>query len=101
MLSWVPGDKSKKRREEMTEKDKKVICDYMFWPSDKVANLDLRDVGLCVDEMEEHEGDYFNFITFAVDLLNYESYRSIGLIVSNVDIFFPAMAAWLKSEKRV
>ena len=103
----------------MTDENKKIVADYMWWAQYKYPSyylntkgdieshhFDLNDAGLCVQEMQKR-GDWEYFVGDTEDTLIYNiryhkehhSYKSFLVAwLFNAENFFSAMSEWLKER---
>ena len=98
----------------MTDEDKKIVADYMWWAQYKYPSyylntkgdieshhFDLNDAGLCVQEMQKR-GEWQKFCATGF-VIYFEGERPSHVFpenyiawLFNADNFFGAMAAWIK-----
>ena len=98
----------------MTNEDKKIVADYMWWAQYKYPSyylntkgdieshhFDLNDAALCVAEMQKR-GDWNRFLNHGfnslIDVYGFMAHNFIATLF-RAENFFGAMAAWLKEEK--
>jgi hypothetical protein len=104
----------------LTQEDKQLIAEYMWWAQYKYPSyylntkgdieshhFDLNDAGLVVQEMQKR-GDWEYFVGDTEDKLIYtryhkehHSYKSFLVAwLFNAENFFNAMAEWIKEGKK-
>ena len=100
----------------MTNEDKKIVADYMWWAQYKYPqyylntkgdieshHFDLNDAGLVVQEMQKR-GDLGSFIQYSWGLKTIYPERRNSLLeyipyIFNADNFFKAFTEWRKGIK--
>ena len=95
----------------MTNKDKKIVSDYMGWKkailSDGYHNMlnnrpvvfDLNDAGLIVKEMVKR-GDWEGFMTKVYGTCHFHKISSATVYLFNADNFFSAFVEWRKGNEQ-